>query len=207
MREEGDGQEQAREELQQKVLGAQQAEDGLQADGQRSEGEIDAGDNEETKYNAREESSEVPQTRRPAQRIYQEQHECRGYRQESEAKHRLPQRLGDIHQLRIHGLDEVHRQLAFHHLLCHVLVDVVVVERPDDPTYGYVSENLTEVETFDTGAVGEDGLPDEIVDRHVNEIGDDAGVIAEPVGKRIDEADPRELSVDPHLTHQGEATL
>ena len=51
--------------------------------------------------------------------------------------------------------------------------------------------------------MGEDRAPDEIVDRDVDEVGEDSGVIAQSERKNIDETDAREFQI--RTQHRDEA--
>src|SRR5206468_12036724 len=54
----------------------------------------------------------------------------------------------------------------------HVLVDVVEIQRPDHPTHGYVRDHLGEAEACEVRAGRVERLPDEVVDRNVDQVGD-----------------------------------
>ena len=41
-----------------------------------------------------------------------------------------------------------------------------------------------------------DGLPDEVVDRHLDEVGNNSGVVPQPVSECIDEADASEGPIE-----------
>src|SRR5579863_3589448 len=118
----------------------------------------------------------------PAHGIHQKKHDGGRNGQQREPEHGFAQGPRHHEDLHVHRLDEVHHQRAFRHLGREVLVDVVVIERADDPADRNVGEDLSEVEALDVRTVGKDRPPDEIVDRDVNEVGHDAGVVAQAVG-------------------------
>ena len=93
------------------------------------------------------------------------------------------------------GLDQVHGDFAFDHFVGHFLVNRVPVKRADHPADADVGDHLAEVVAGDGVAAAVDGAPDEVVDRDVEEVGDDAGEIAQAEGEDIDEADAREFGV------------
>src|SRR5208337_3527956 len=196
-REKGNRQQQTGEEFQQKILGAQQTQNRLQPHRQRPDSEIDGGHDEKTEHHTGEEGQEVEQARGAPQGVNEHEHQRYGQAQHASAKQGLPECLGDVHELNVDRLDEVHGQFAFDDLVGHVLVNVVEVKRTDDPTHRDVSVDMAEVEAFDGGTVFVNGLPDEVIDRDVDEVGYDARVVAQAVGERVDEPHADELRIDP----------
>ena len=77
-----------------------------------------------------------------------------------------------------------------------LLVNVVEVKRANDPAHGNVGQHVAEIETLDACGMFVNRLPDEVIHRDVDQVRQNAGVIAQPEGENIDEADAGELAVN-----------
>src|SRR5579885_2902694 len=164
--------------------------------GKRADGKVDTGDEEEAEHYAQQEPDEACDAGRAPQRIDQKQDNGGRHGKHGQAKDRFAERLCDVHPLRIDRLDQVDGKLAFEHLRGHVLIDVVVIERADDPADGNVGQQLAEVKTLDAGAVRVNGFPDKIVNRNVDKVSNNSRVITKAIGHGVYKAYAQEPAID-----------
>src|SRR5580704_10289315 len=90
---------------------------------------------------------------------------------------------------------QIHSDLAFDHLIRHLLVNRVPVERPNHPADAHVGNNLRQAEPRNRLRRVKNRRPNEVVHRHVEKIRDDAGEIAQPKSEDVDEPNARKFRV------------
>ena len=120
------------------------------------------------------------------------EHDRDRHREENRAERRLSRRVRDHRHLEVDGPDQVHREPSLGDLCSEVAVDLVEVEGSDGPADGHVRDHLGQRQPHDTVGVLVDRAPDEVVDRDVEEVRQDAHVVARPVGEHVQKPDPDE---------------
>ena len=184
--------EESREELEDEVLGAQDPEDRLGADREQADEEVQPRDEKERERRRKQEEDAGGERGRGPQREEDREHDRDRHREEDRAERRLARRVGDHRHLEVDRPDQVHREPCLPDLGPEVPVDLVEVEGPDGPADGDVRDHLGQRQPHDAVGVLEDRPPDEVVDRDVEEIRQDAHVVARPVGEHVQEPDPGE---------------
>ncbi len=190
--------EEAREELEDEVLGAQDAEDRRGADGDEADAEVDRADEEGREEPGEEEEAEGRRARRREDRVDEAEEDADGEREEDEAEGALAERLRERHRLDVDGLDERHGEAPLADLARDLAVDLVEVEAAQRPPRRDVGEHLREGEAAERGAVAllvEEGAPDVVPDGGVEEVGQDADEVARAVGEEVQERGAREGEV------------
>src|SRR2546426_2521878 len=189
------GDDQSGQNFNQKIFGANEPQNRLKVNGTGANEEIDGRKNDKGKEQRKQERSKAQQGSGSLHRIDQQDHSSRRYSEHQQSKQGFAHGLGNMHPLITYRPGQFPGNVSLLNVIGNFPVNIVVIERADNPANRDVGDHLREAESLNHLIPAVDRFPDEIIDRNVNQVGDDAGEVSQPVSQNLQKGNAGEGEV------------